>query len=147
MTKFAIDLHFITTYKILRLTHWCRVTHICVVKLTIIGSNNGVSLGRRQTIIWTNAGILLIGPWGTDFSEILIEIQICLLTKMRAKMSSVQFCPFHFALNVLRDLEWWSMEINIDFILWCYALSRAKHKTNNTITKWNKDDTEISYPQ
>ena len=56
------------------LTHWGRVTHICVSKLTTIGSDNGLSPGRRQAIIWTNAGILLIGPLGTNFSEILIEI-------------------------------------------------------------------------
>ena len=43
------------------LTHWGRVTHICISKLTIIGSDNGLSPGRRQAIIWTNAGILLIG--------------------------------------------------------------------------------------
>ena len=54
------------------LIHWGRVTHICVSKLTIIGSDNGLSPGRRQAIIWTNAGILLIGPIGTNFSEILI---------------------------------------------------------------------------
>ena len=52
------------------LTHWGRVTHICVGKLTIIGSDNGLSPGRRQAIIWTNAGILLIWPLGTNFSEI-----------------------------------------------------------------------------
>ena len=45
------------------LTHWGRVTHICVVKLTIISSDNGLSPGRHQAIIWTNAGILLIGPF------------------------------------------------------------------------------------
>ena len=56
------------------LTHWGRVTHICVSKLTIIASDNGLSPGRRQAIIWTNAGILLIGPLGTNFSEISIEI-------------------------------------------------------------------------
>ena len=56
------------------LTHWCQATHICVSNLTIIGSDNGLSPGRRQAIIWTNAGILLIGPFGTNFSEILIEI-------------------------------------------------------------------------
>ena len=56
-------------------THWGRVTHICVGKLTIIGSDNGLSSQRRQAIIWTNAGIMLIGPLGTNFSEILIEIQ------------------------------------------------------------------------
>ena len=59
---------------ILGLTHWGRVTHKCVSKLTIIGSDNDLSPGRRQAIIWTNAGILLIGPLGTNFSEILIEI-------------------------------------------------------------------------
>ena len=57
------------------LTHGARVTHICVSKLTIIGSDNGLSHGRRQAIIWTKAGILLIGPLGTNFIEILIGIQ------------------------------------------------------------------------
>ena len=51
------------------LTHWGQVTHICVNKLTIIGSDNGLPPGRRQAIIWTNAGILLIGPLGTNFSR------------------------------------------------------------------------------
>ena len=54
---------------------WCRVIHICVsyCKLTIIGSDNGLS-DRHQAIIWSNAGILLIGPLGTNFSEIWFEI-------------------------------------------------------------------------
>ena len=34
-------------------THWGRVMHICVGKLTIIGSDNGLSPERRQAIIWT----------------------------------------------------------------------------------------------
>ena len=46
------------------------MTHICVSKLTIIGSDNGLSPGQRRAIIWTNAEILLIGPLGTNFSEI-----------------------------------------------------------------------------
>ena len=32
------------------------------------------SPGRRQAILWINAGILLIGPLGTNFNEILMEI-------------------------------------------------------------------------
>ena len=56
------------------LTYWGRVTHICFGNLTIIGSDNGLSPGRRQAIIWTNAGILPIWPLGTNFSEILIKI-------------------------------------------------------------------------
>ena len=55
------------------LTHWGRVTHICVGNLTTIVSDNALSPDRRQTIIWTNVGILLIGPLGTNLSEILIE--------------------------------------------------------------------------
>ena len=41
----------------LQLTHWGRVTHICVGNLTIIGSDNGLPPGRRQAIISPNAGI------------------------------------------------------------------------------------------
>ena len=51
------------------LTHWGQVTHICVSKPTIIGSDNGLSPGRRQAIIYTNAGILLNGSIGTNFNR------------------------------------------------------------------------------
>ena len=40
------------------LTHWGRVTHICVGNLTIIGSDNGLSPGRRQAD-WTNSEPML----------------------------------------------------------------------------------------
>ena len=55
------------------LTHWCRVTHICVSKLTIIGSDNGLSPGRHQAIIWTNTEILIwpLGKklrWNTNWN-------------------------------------------------------------------------------
>ena len=85
------------------LTHWGRVTHICVGKLTIIGSDNGLSPERCQAIIWTNAGILLIWPLGTNFNEILIEIQTFSLKKIRLKMSSTKCCSFRLGLNVLMD--------------------------------------------
>ena len=58
------------------LTHWGWVTHICVGNLTIIGSDNGLSPGRRQAITWTNVGLLLIGPLESNVSEILIELYI-----------------------------------------------------------------------
>ena len=70
------------------------MTHICVGKLTIIGSDNGLSPERRQTIIWTNDGILLIGPLGTNVSEIEIEIQTFSLKKILLKMSSAKWRPF-----------------------------------------------------
>ena len=49
------------------LTRWGWVTHICVGNLAIIGSDNGLSPDRRQAIIWTNAGIMLIGPLEINF--------------------------------------------------------------------------------
>ena len=49
-------------------THYGRVTDIWVSNLTTIGSDNGLSPDRRQAIIWTNAGILLIGHSGTKFN-------------------------------------------------------------------------------
>ena len=70
------------------LTHWGRVTHICVSKLTINDSNNALSPGRRQAIIWANAGILLIGPSGTTVSEMFIEIYAFSFKKMPLKMLS-----------------------------------------------------------
>ena len=77
------------------------MTHICVSDLTTIGSDNGLSPGRRQAIIWTNAGILLIGPLGTIFSEILIEIHTFSFKKMYLKMSSAKWRLFRLGLNVL----------------------------------------------
>ena len=72
----------------LHLAHWGRMTHICVGELAIFGSDNGLSPGRRQAIIWTNAGILSIGPLGTNFSKILIEMQTFSFKKTHLKMSS-----------------------------------------------------------
>ena len=77
------------------------MTHIGVSKLTIIGSDNGLSPGRRQAIIQTNAGILLIGPLGTIFSEILSEIHLFSYKKIYLKLSSAKLRPFGFGFNVL----------------------------------------------
>ena len=49
---------------------------MCFSKINIIGSDNGLSPGRRQAIIWTNTKMLLIGSMDTNFSEILIGIHI-----------------------------------------------------------------------
>ena len=75
--------------------------HICNSKLTIIGSDNGLSLGRRQAIMETNAGILLIAPIGTNFSEILIEIYTFSIRKMHLEMLSGKRRPYCLDLNVL----------------------------------------------
>ena len=100
-TKSLLWMHLHLFQYLYHLTHWGQVTHICVGKLTIIGSDNGLSPERRQAIIWTNAGILLIGSLGTNFNEISIEIQTFSLKKIRLKMSSAKCCSFRLGLNVL----------------------------------------------
>ena len=82
---------FLTKY---HLTHWGQVTHVCIGNLTIIGSDNGLAPTRRQAIIWTNAGILLIGPLGTNLSQILITFHTFPCKKMHLKRLSVKWQPF-----------------------------------------------------
>ena len=70
------------------------VTHICISKLTITGSDNGLSPDWRQAITRTNAGMWLIRPLGTNLSEILIRIQIFSFKKIPLKMASAKWRPF-----------------------------------------------------
>ena len=88
------------------LTHWGLVTHICVSKQTIIGADNGLSPGRRQAIIWTIAGIMLIGLLETNFSEILIEIYTFSFKKMHLKMSNGEWWPSCLGINVLNAMQY-----------------------------------------
>ena len=89
------------TYSIHVVINSLRPTHICVIKLTVIGSDNGLSPEWRQAIIWTNAGILLIGPLGTNFNEISIKIHTFSFKKTPLKTSSGERRPFCLGLNVL----------------------------------------------
>ena len=99
--KKAHSIYCMATAVLCMLTHWGRETHICVSKLTITGTENGLSPGRRQAIIWTSAGILLIWTLGTNVSEILIKINSFSLKKMHLKMSSGRRQPSCLGLNVL----------------------------------------------
>ena len=75
-----------------KLTHWDRVMHMHQLTTTI-GSDNSLAHGRRQTIIWTKARILLIGPLGKNFSEISIKIHALAwcMHKFSVKMIPVIF--------------------------------------------------------
>ena len=66
------------------------------VNYTIMGSDNGLSPGRRLAIIWTNAGILLIAPLGTNFNEIIIEIKIFSFTNLHLKVPSAKVAAILF---------------------------------------------------
>ena len=78
--------------------------HICVSILTIIGSDNGLSPERRQAIIWTKAGILLIGTLGTNFSEIISKSLTFPFKKMHLK-TSAKWQPFCLGPNVLNQFN------------------------------------------
>ena len=62
-------------------TRWGQVTHLCVRKLTIIGSGNGFSPGQRQAMVCLNIVDL------THFSEILTGIYTFPFKKMHLIMS------------------------------------------------------------
>ena len=79
------------------LTYWDRVTHITVSKVNTIGSDDGLSPGPHQAIIWTNAGLVSIVTLGTNSIEIISEIQTFSLKKCISKCR-MEFC---LGLNVL----------------------------------------------
>ena len=112
------------------LTHWGWVTHICIGNLTIIGPDNGLSPGQRQAIIWTNAGISLIGPLGTNFSEILAEIITFSSKKMYLKVLSAKRRPFCLGLNVLIDAGPVTMQTG------CWTHKRDKLYVSLTGEQW-----------
>ena len=87
------------------LTHWGRVRHIYISNLTIIGSDNGLWPGRRQSIIWANVGILLIGHLGTNFNEILIKINNFWFKKIHFEMLSGKWRPSCLGLYVLMQKD------------------------------------------
>ena len=99
------------------LTHLGSVEHTYVGNLTTIGSDNGLSPGRRQAIIWTNTRVLLIGPLGTNFNEILIEIHTFSLKKINFDMSYGKWGPFCLGLSVLRHNFDWSETHIWDFLV------------------------------
>ena len=105
-------------------THWGRVTHICVSKLTTIGSGNGLLPGRCLALMWTNAGILLVGPMGTNFSEILMEIYEFSFKKMHLKMSSGKWQLFCHGLNLLIMKLYYLIYMYVWYVLnwWHYDL-------------------------
>ena len=99
------------------------MTHICVGNLTIIG--------RRQAMIWTNAGILLIGPWGTNFSEILSEIHIFSFNKMHLKnvvwkMAAILSRPqcVNSLMSWVRTLQFGDRTVAFIIAIWMRLLKR-----------------------
>ena len=72
------------------------MTYICVSKLAIIGSDNGLLPGRRQVINWISVGILFIGPSGINCNfnrNVHIFIQENAFENVVCKMASILSRP------------------------------------------------------
>ena len=117
------------------LTHWDRVTHICVGKKIIIGSDKGLPPDWRQAIIWANAGLLSMEPLRTYFIENLIKIQPFSLKKMHVKMLSAKWHPSCLGLNVLtrRPLEDVVVMLCVisEHMLWAFLVKLHRWKQQN----------------
>ena len=108
------------------------MTHICVGKLTTIGSDNGLSPRRCPAIIWTSAGILLIGPLGTNFSEILIGIQentfehvVCEMVSICLGLNHITLCTvtYHHACNmVMIEAIFCAASLSLCYTATCYGI-------------------------
>ena len=93
---------------------------------------DGLSPGWLQAIIWTNAGILLTGPFRANLSEILIRFQIFSFKKMHLKMLSAKWCLFCFCLNVLKCLKITLLKLYLpeplcSFIVMPFGISEMSH--------------------
>ena len=83
-------------------------------------SDKGLSPGRHLAIIWTNAGMLLIGPLGANFREIFIKMHTFSFKKMHLKMPPREWRPFCLGLNVLTGMWWYCIThiyLNLNEIL------------------------------
>ena len=108
------------------------MTHVYVaVNITIIGSDNGLSPDLHQAIIWTNAGIFLIQPLGTNFSETLIEIHIFsmeknvfenVVWKFAAILSRLQCVKIYFLMTFMLKIQGFFLVVLEEnfffFLLW-----------------------------
>ena len=101
-----------------------------------------LSPGQRQAIIWTNAGILLVGHLGTNFSEILIKIHTFPFKKMHLKMSAAKCRPFCLGFNVLiakklQQLGWFHTHSVSVFLFHVYPwFGQTRFYITHLITSW-----------
>ena len=95
--------------------------------------------GRRQAIIWTNAGILFTEPLGTNISEILIEIHTVSFKKVHLKMLSAKMAPILSLLQCVNTFKNHTSQYKkIDFmdkilVILCMAGTHSKVTLNASI--------------
>ena len=116
------------------LTHWGRVTHKGINKLIITGSDNDLCFAWCQAIIWGNAGILLILPLGTNFSELLIGIYKFCIQENAFKNVVLKMAAICLGLNVLTLLcdvvNWHSSKMTTPVLGWLIGWLLDKRPTD-----------------
>ena len=86
----TIDSPYLSVRHLWRFEDW-------LVKDSIIAY---INVSYHLAIIWINAGILLIGPLGRKFRDILFKIPTFSFQKIHLKLSSGTWLPFFLGLNV-----------------------------------------------
>ena len=121
------------------MTHWSRVRHMYVGKLTIIGSDNGLLPMRRHAIIWTNAGLLPIGTLGEQTSAKLTHfIQENVYENVVCERASILTGFQCFEYNIMRCLV-------VDITSMTGGLGNISVRTVHELTKLNWSDNSSRY--
>ena len=97
------------------------------VNCVSVGSGNGLSPVLLQAINWTNAGLLSIGPIGTNFSWIRIEIQNFSFRQMHLKMTSAKLAA------ILSRGRWVNNESSLVQIMAC---SNGQNAASHYLNRW-----------
>ena len=109
-------------------------------KYAIIGWDNGLSPDQRQASIRTNAWILVFGCFGTNFSEILIEICAFSFKKMLLEMPSGKHWLFYVRPQCVNTQALCSIKnilIILKYIVKTYVfLFHLNAKSSRSISKW-----------
>ena len=119
-------------------THWLIwvISPKCCIYVSVnqdrIGSDNGLSPIRHQAIMYTNAGLLLSGPFGTNFSEIFIKIWLFLSWKQ----NWIIICEM---VAILSRGTWIN---HLNCILSCETIGLGQH----CIKQWHIPDGTIPIP-
>ena len=109
-------------YGLFDLTRWGRLTHMSQYTNHHWFRYHGLSPGRRQAIIWTNAGILLVGPLGTNSS--IIFVQENGFESVVCKMASI-----------LSRLQWVKMRLGSAYK--CIMIVQAVSSSNSLSCPWS----------
>ena len=96
----SVSLHLHLNW--MALTHCNLVTPYGVKNLGNFGPDSALSLIRYRVITWNNRDILLIGPIGTNCSDIPIKLPTLSFKKMHFKRSAAKYQPYLFMPDMLK---------------------------------------------